>query len=125
MKGHLVATSALYLLYYAAARPQAILRADSLAAGYHSPPQDVILAFGPQGLTVSWQDPSPADDGKQELLRYEIVVSGDQEGDTRAASISPESTVVHFRNVRLEAQLTARQSSQKFSMVTLSYVPGH
>ena len=114
MKGHLVATSALYLLYYAAARPQAIPRVDSLAAGYHSPPQDVILAFGPQGLTVSWQDPSPADDGKQELLRYEIVVSGDQEGDTRAASISPESTVVHFRNVRIGAQLTAIQNSQKY-----------
>ena len=125
MKGHLVATAALYL-YFAAARPQAIPHGGSRAAGYHAPPQDVSLALGPQGLTVSWQDPSPADDGKQELLRrYEIVVSGDQESDTRAASITPESTVVHFRNVRLGAQLTVRQMRTKFSnvlhMVTLLY----
>ena len=110
MKGHLVATAALSLLYFVAARPQAIRAQEPELGGYHAPPQDVSLALGPRGLAVTWLEssPSPADDGKQELLRYEIVVSGDQEGDTRAASISPESTVVHFRNVRLGAQLTAR-----------------
>jgi len=112
MKGHLVAFGlAAAVLSIAAARPQAI-RAQEPYGGY-PPVQDVSLALGPQGLSVTWQDHSLADDG-QELLRYEIVVSGDQEGDTRAASISPESTVVHFRNVRIGAQLTAIQNSQKY-----------
>ena len=72
-------------------------------------PQNVSLsACGSRCLRVAWQPPGSADASAHELLRYELVVSGDQEGDTRVVNISPHSVVATFRNLRLGARLVAK-----------------
>ena len=51
-------------------------------------------AFGERGLRVQWS--SPALEGGDELDRYEVRLSGDQDSDARVFQVSSDVTMSTF-----------------------------